>query len=85
MIPTLAFGLGGPFDLLILFTVIFLVCLPTVFWIVEIVDVARRSFYEPNNKIIWILVVIFLHFIGALVYYFVGKKQGTLPGEQRYV
>ena len=51
---------------------------PTVFWIVEIVDVVRRDFNDDNTKIIWLLVVIFGHLIGALVYYFVGKNQGTL-------
>ena len=52
----------------------------TVFWIVEIVDVLRREFPDPTLKIVWLLVVIFLHGLGALVYYFVGKPQGRLPG-----
>ena len=52
----------------------------TVFWIVEIIDVLRRDFVEPFNKIIWLLVVFFLHGLGALIYYFVGKPQGRLPG-----
>ena len=56
----------------------------TIFWIVEIVDVSRRDFRDPNNKVVWLLVIIFLHFIGALLYLFIGKQQGTLPGERRY-
>ena len=56
----------------------------TVFWILEIVDVSRREFRDPNNKVIWLLVIIFLHFLGALLYYFIGKSQGTLPGDRRY-
>ena len=59
--------------------------LPTIFWIAEIVDVLKRDFYEPNNKIVWVLVVILLHFLGSVIYYFVGKHQGTLPGERRSV
>jgi len=31
------------------------------------------------------LVVILLHFLGSVIYYFVGKHQGTLPGERRSV
>ncbi|MEO7714883.1 MAG: PLD nuclease N-terminal domain-containing protein [Capsulimonas sp.] len=50
----------------------------TIFQIVEIVDVVRRDFNDDNMKIVWLLVIIFTHFIGALVYYFVGKSQGTL-------
>ena len=53
----------------------------TIFWIVEIIDVARREFTDPNAKIMWLLIVIFLHGIGALIYFFVGKPQGRLPGE----
>ena len=52
-----------------------------VFWIVEIVDVARRQFSEPNTKAIWLIVVILGHGIGAIVYYFAGRPNGWLPGE----
>jgi len=69
--------------MLILFGIVVLGILPTIFWIAEIVDVLRREFYEPNNKVAWVLVVILLHFVGAAIYYFVGKSQGVLPGERR--
>ena len=52
-----------------------------VFWIVEIVDAARRQWPDPNTKIIWLLVVVLLHGLGALIYYFAGKPTGWLPGE----
>lgn len=51
----------------------------TVFWIVELVDACRREFPDQNTKLVWILVLIFSHGVGALVYYFVGKNQGRLP------
>lgn len=70
----LAFGFGSPVDLFL----IALVLLPTLFWLVELVDVLRRRFPNPTVKLIWVLVVIFTHFVGALVYYIVGRKQGTL-------
>jgi hypothetical protein len=54
----------------------------SIFWIVELIDVARRQFYDPNMKIVWVVVLIFTHFIGSLIYYFVGKGQGYLPGQQ---
>jgi hypothetical protein len=53
--------------------------LTTVFWIIEIVDIVRREFPDPLLKIVWVLIVIFFHFLGALIYYFVGKNQGRLP------
>jgi len=52
-----------------------------VFWIIELVDVARREFRDPNTKLLWLLVVVLAHGLGALIYYFAGKPQGWLPGE----
>ena len=39
------------------------------FWIWMIVDCATN---EPasNDKIVWLLVIVLLHFIGALIYFF---------------
>ena len=74
---------GGVFGLIFLFyAVIFGLAIASfVFWIIEIIDVARREFPDPNTKVLWLLIVILLHGIGALIYYFVGKPQGWLLGE----
>lgn len=45
-----------------------------VFWILMIVDCAKRDFKKDNDKIVWVLVIIFTGIIGALIYYFVVKK-----------
>ena len=52
-----------------------------VFWIIELIDVCRREFRDPNTKLLWVLMVVFLHGLGALIYFFAGKSQGWLPGE----
>ncbi len=52
----------------------------TVFWIVELIDVLRREFTDSTMKIVWLLVVFFLHGLGAILYYFIGKPQGRLSG-----
>jgi hypothetical protein len=52
----------------------------TIFWIVELIDVLRREFADSTLKVVWLLVVFFLHGLGALLYYFIGKPQGRLPG-----
>ena len=46
----------------------------SVFWLWMLVDVlvSRKT---TNEKILWFLVVFFLHFIGAVVYFFVGRSQ----------
>jgi hypothetical protein len=47
----------------------------TVFWIWMIVDCAVSPQLTGTEKIVWLLVIIFLHFIGALIYYLVGRKR----------
>lgn len=44
------------------------------FWIWTIVDVARSRFESPNQKIVWLLVVILLGFIGAIIYHLFGRR-----------
>ena len=61
--------------------VILLALLSFVFWIIEVIDVAKRQFPDQNTKMLWLLVVVLGHGIGALVYYYVGKPLGWLPGE----
>ena len=43
-----------------------------VFWITMLIDAIKHS--PEKSKIIWVLVIIFTHIIGALIYYFVEKK-----------
>lgn len=63
------FGLFAGLGLLALAAVAFLF----VFWIWMLVDCIKRDFKKDVEKIVWILVLIFLHLLGALIYYFVVK------------
>ena len=42
-----------------------------VFMIWAVVDCAKNETDENNNRLIWILIILLLGWIGALVYYFV--------------
>ena len=48
----------------------------TILWIMAIIDCAKN---EPsandNNKVVWLLIIIFLHFVGAVLYYLVRRPQ----------
>ncbi|MBI4146839.1 PLDc N-terminal domain-containing protein [Candidatus Woesearchaeota archaeon] len=46
----------------------------TVFWILMIIDCAKRKQLADSERIAWILVLVFLGFIGASVYYFAVKR-----------
>jgi hypothetical protein len=50
-----------------------LTLLAFAFWIWMIVDCATNPSLVGSDKVIWLLVVIFLHFLGALIYYLVGR------------
>ena len=58
----------GAFYLMIVFLISLLFF---IFWVIMLVDAATRNFKESAEKIIWILVILFVNFLGALIYYFV--------------
>jgi len=72
-------GLIGLFIFVIYFVFIggfiILGILGTVVWVWMLVDCAKREFKNENDKLLWILVIVLAGVIGAIVYYFVVKKQ----------
>jgi len=76
IIGLLSFGAFG-----VLWLLIFGVSVAgVVLWIVMLVDVVRRQFPDDNTKLMWVLIIVLAGWIGALIYYFVGRKQGYIPG-----
>jgi hypothetical protein len=56
---------------------IFLILIPIlllcfIFWIWMLIDVLNRSF---NNKITWVLIIIFLGILGAILYFFIVRRK----------
>jgi len=41
------------------------------FWVWMIVDCAKRKFKYDGEKIVWLLVIVFVSWVGALVYFIV--------------
>ena len=52
--------------------------LGTVFWIWMLFHAILNKGLSNTEKIIWVLVVFFLHFIGALVYFLFGRPKGRV-------
>ena len=46
-----------------------------VFWIFMIVDVAKRGLPKPDDKTLWILIVVLAGLIGSIIYYFMIKRK----------
>ena len=60
-----------------------LIFLGLLFPLIALIDVLRSEF-KGNNKLIWVIVIIFLSFFGALLYFLIGirqkiKKTNTRP------
>jgi len=47
----------------------------TILWIWMIVDCATKESSEGNDKIIWILIILLTHWIGALIYLLVRRPR----------
>lgn len=43
--------------------------------ILAISDIIKRNFRNPIDKLIWILVVLFMPIVGSMIYFWVGKGQ----------
>ena len=54
-----------------IWTIIWLVGL--IFFIWMLIDCIQNKSLDGTMKIIWILVILFLPFLGPLIYYFVGR------------
>jgi hypothetical protein len=45
-----------------------------LFWLWMLIDALTNASLEPTMKIVWALVIFFLPFLGALAYFFMGRK-----------
>lgn len=71
MTSLLAFVIGGP-EILVLGGMVFLGLPLFAFWIWMLIDCLTKE-ADQNQKLIWLLVIIFVGFIGAPLYLFIRK------------
>lgn len=64
----LAIGIGGLGTVLL--TVLFIVLFP----LIALINVLSNQF-TSNDKLIWVLLIIFLPFLGALLYFMIGRSK----------
>ncbi len=46
-----------------------------ILWIGAFIDILRSDFRGGSDKIVWLLVVVFLPLFGAILYFAIGRKQ----------
>lgn len=47
----------------------------TAFWIWMLIDCATNEPPSGNDKLMWVLIILFAHMVGAIIYYFVRRPQ----------
>ncbi len=48
-----------------------------VFWIWMLIHAITNNGLSGAEKILWVLLLIFLHFLGAILYFFIGRPKGN--------
>ncbi|WP_323028081.1 PLD nuclease N-terminal domain-containing protein [Gelidibacter japonicus] len=61
----------GPWQIILILSIVFLGVIATIMALIDIV----RNEFSGNNKMVWVLVVLLANFLGALLYFVIGRKQ----------
>ena len=67
-------GLGILVALFIIALAIFL----CVFWIMMLVSAIQNKGLTDGEKTGWVLAIVFFHFIGSLLYFFIGRPKRNM-------
>ncbi len=52
----------------------------TAFWLWMLIECISNAALTGTEKIVWILVMLFTHFIGALLYFFLARGNNRATG-----
>jgi len=75
MISSLLFiGSIGAQELIVLF---FILLIPAALWLTAIILLVKAK-QDSNTKLLWLLLILFVPFIGSLLYLIVGRKQNLI-------
>ncbi len=66
-----ALGGIGIFELLL---IVIVFAVPLILFIIAIMDLIKRDFNDSSVKIIWALVIVFMPFLGSIIYLVAGRK-----------
>jgi hypothetical protein len=73
-------AIGGVIVLLMIFAVLLPIALALfAFWIWMLISAVQNKGLSEGEKIAWVLVIVFIHWLGALLYFFVGHPKRNTP------
>ena len=68
---------------LFVLTIVAIAVLAFIFWILMLIDCAKRKFKNNNEKVVWIVVIALLGALGAAIYYFAVKLPDKNKGKRK--
>lgn len=78
MFALIGLGVGEIMLLGIIFLAIPLSLAVFAFWIWMLIHAIQNKGLNDGEKVAWVLVIALLHFLGALIYFFVGRPKAKL-------
>jgi hypothetical protein len=63
-------GLGG-IEILLILSILFV---PVLLWLLALIDCLKSTF-NGNDKLIWVVVILFFPVLGPLLYFIIGRRQ----------
>lgn len=67
----------GPTELLIVVTLAAVSLFP-LWALIDAIRVPSDADFRAGNKVIWVLVILFMHCVGALIYFAVGRPRNRV-------
>jgi hypothetical protein len=49
------------------------------FWLWMLIHAAQNKGLNDGEKVAWVVIIALVHFIGALLYFFIGRPKAKLP------
>ena len=53
--------------------------LASIFWLWMLIDCLMNPRLQGTEKIVWVLLVLFLHLLGAVIYFAIGRQRTGVP------
>lgn len=79
MNSVLLIGMPGMGEWVIIGMMFFLFIPLLILPIIALIDILKSQFKNENDKLVWVLVILFLPIIGSILYFIIGRKQRTIP------
>lgn len=50
-------------------------------WVYAIIDIVKGGFKSESDKLVWLILVLMIPFLGTVLYFLIGQKQKTDPSD----